>query len=135
MKKILLGLLILLITGCVSNGELSNECIKVEESDELISKTTYKIDFKNDIISNVVVTKEYISSKETIDAIKLSTTTQNNFWKDINFNILLDDNTSYKVEYIFDVNNTSKEVYNYFNLRKERSKQVNTLKEMGYVCE
>lgn len=133
MKKYFLILLILILTGCVNN-ELENTCTKVEKSTELTSTTIYDISFKNDIVNGVTVTNSYESIPNVIDAIKLSTKTQNNFFKDLNFNTLIENDTNYKVEYIIDVNNEN-EVYSYFNIKKERSKLVNYLKDNGFTCE
>lgn len=136
MKKIIVLLLILSITGCVSNGKLTNTCKKVETASDLTNTTTYTINFESDEISNVIVTNDYTANSTTITSIKLSVVSQNNFWQDkINFNVLNDSNTNYKVEYIIDVNNTDEDIYNYFNLKKERSKLVSYLKDNGFTCE
>lgn len=135
MKKIVIILILFCLTGCVSSGELTNTCKKIESSKELTSTTTYTINFKNDEISNINIINEYVADASTISAIKLSTTTQNNFWKNkVTFNTLVDDKSNYKTEYIIEVKTVDDSVYNYFNLKKERSKLVNYLKENGFEC-
>lgn len=136
MKKILLILILFSLTGCVSTGELTNTCTKIEESDELKNTIIYTFNFRNDVIDNVNITNESIGSKCTINSIKLSFETQNNFYKDkLSFNTLVDEENSYKVEYIINMNDVDEDVYNKFNLKKERSKLVKSLENEGYICE
>ena len=135
MKKILVILILFGLTGCVSNKELVNTCTKVETANELTSTTIYVINFNKDIISTVNITNEYTADESTISALKLTTITQTNFWKDrVTFNTLLDNKTNYKVEYIIDVNSIDNDIYKYFNLQKERSKLVSSLRDTGFTC-
>ena len=60
MKKLILCIMILLLTGCFENsGYLTNECTKKEISNTLISNTTYKFGFKNNVIDEMDITYDY----------------------------------------------------------------------------
>lgn len=133
MKKIFL--LCLLLTGCVSDGNLTSVCTKVETANELTLTSTYYIDFEIDKIKKVTITNEYMADNNTITAIKLSNTTQHNFWTNLTINTLIDEDNHYKVEYQINTDDVDEDIYNYFHLKKERSKLVTDLKEKGFTCE
>lgn len=133
MKKILL--LCLLLTGCVSDGNLTSVCTKVEVANELTTTTTYYIDFEVDKIKKVTIIEDHIADYDTIEAIRLTHTTQHNFWTNLTINILVDEDNHYKVEYQINPNDVDENIYNHFHLKKERSKLVTDLKEEDFTCE
>ena len=134
MKKYLILLSIFLLTGCFGNvgkGELTSICTKTIKTENLEDTTTYEINFKQDIISDVKVTKYYsgrediiksiINSYESqIDLYGVKTETEKN-------------NRLYKIVYYFS-GNVSEKLKDDFYLQEERSKQVKKLEELGFEC-
>ncbi len=133
MKKIFL--LCLLLTGCVSDGNLTSVCTKVEVANELTMTATYYIDFEIDKIKKITITNDYIADNNTIEAIRISNITQHNFWTNLTINTIIDEGNQYKVEYQINPNDVDEDIYNYFYLKKERSKLVTDLKVRGFTCD
>ena len=136
LKKVILVLIVLLLTGCFDNGAyLTNICVKEDKANSLTSTITYTIGFEQDIIDKVDITLDYQDSlSNTISAIKLSLETQHNFWQDkVDYNILIDNENHYKVEYNLDLN--EKEILNHFKIEDKRSQLVKKLEKEGFICE
>ena len=134
MKKIIILLSCFMLTGCFENsGYLVKSCEKQETADDLTSITTYTFGFKNDIIDDLKITYDNVGSSNTISSIKLSIETQNKF-SDLEYNILVDEETEYKIEYSVPLD-SNKEVLDKLNVKQSRTDLVKTLKELGYTCE
>ncbi len=134
MKKYLI-LLIFLLTGCfkdVAKGNLTNICTKTLKTENLSDTTIYEIKFKQDIISNIKLTKLYEGDSKIIESIISSTEYQNKL-----YNVKIESEKSeetYKIIYYLD-NNSDDKLKEQFNLLEERSKQVKKLEELGFKCE
>ena len=134
MKKIIILLSCFMLAGCFENsGYLVKSCEKKETSDDLTSITTYTFGFKNDVIDDLKITYDNIGSSNTISSIKLSIETQNKF-SDLEYNILVDEETEYKIEYNVPLD-SDKDVLDKLNVKQSRTDLVKTLKELGYTCE
>ena len=134
MKKIIILLSCFMLTGCFENsGYLVKSCEKKETSDDLASITTYTFGFKNDVIDDLKITYDNIGSSNIIFSIKLSIETQNKF-SNLEYNILVDEETEYKIEYSVPLD-SDKEVLDKLNVKQSRTDLVKTLKELGYTCE
>lgn len=135
MKKIVLLILILLSTGCFEDsGKLITTCIKTEDINTLYLETTYVIDFKTDIINNVDVTYYYTDrDSNTLSSIKSSVNSVDQFIEGLRKNIILDDDSSYKVTYNINLNDSEK-IKNRFYISERRSNLVKTLEEKGFIC-
>ncbi len=135
LKKIVILLLCLLMTGCFENsGYLVKSCTKEEKADTLTSITTYTFGFKNDVIEDLKITYDYHDlSADTISNIKQSLEIQNIYYQ-LSTNVLIDEENQYKVEYQLplDANDELKEKY---IIKTSRTDLVNLLKDQGYVCE
>lgn len=135
LKKIVILLLCFILTGCFENsGYLVKTCTNVEKSDTFTGITTYTFGFKNDVIDDLKITYDYQdTNSDTIAALKLSLTTQNNFLK-LAEEVLVDTPNQYKITYQLPLNPTD-EIKDKFVIRTSRTDLVNNLKEKGFTCE
>ena len=100
MRKIIIILSCLMLTGCFENsGYIVKSCYKEEKSNDLKVTTTYIFGFKNDIINNVKVIYDNVGNENSIKSVKLSLESQNNY-SNLKYNLLVDNNEQYKIEYI-----------------------------------
>ena len=134
MKKYLILLSIFLLTGCFGNvgkGELTSICTKTIKTENLEDTTTYEINFKQDIISDIKVTKYYSGSEDIIKSIITSYKSQIDLY---GVKTETEKNSrSYKIVYYFS-DNVSEKLKDDFYLQEERSKQVKKLEELGFEC-
>lgn len=134
MKKYLILLSIFLLTGCFGNvgkGELTSICAKTIKTENLEDTTTYEINFKQDIISDIKVTKYYSGSEDIIKSIITSYESQIDLY---GVKTETEKNSrSYKIVYYFS-DNVSEKLKDDFYLQEERSKQVKKLEELGFEC-
>ncbi len=135
LKKIVILLLCFMLTGCFEDsGYLVKTCTKEEKSDTFTGITTYTFGFKSDVIDDLKITYDYQdSNSETIEALKLSLTTQNNYLN-LNEEVLVDNANQYKITYQLPLD-SSDEVKEKFVIRTSRTDLVNNLKEEGFTCE
>lgn len=130
MSKLILLILLFSLTGCFENsGNLSNKCVKNEKNNNLSSTITYQINFKKDIINNLTITYDYSADQITIDAIKNSYKSQNNFIG-VDF-IEEESDNKYKITYS---NIDLSKDYSYFIVREKRSELVSLLEKEGFEC-
>lgn len=134
MKKILLVLLIISLTGCFEDsGYITKSCSKQEKANTLTTTTTYTFKFKNDIIEDINVLYNYEDVDSiAIKSIKSSIESQNKFL-DLNYDLLTDNNNKYEIKYNIDLN-SSNEILDKFMIKSSRTELVNKLKEQGYEC-
>lgn len=134
MKKYLILLFIFLLTGCFGNvgrGELTNTCTKTIKTENLEDITTYEIKFKQDVISEVKLTKYYNGNEDIIKSITKSYESQINLYE--TKTETEKNNNSYKITYYFS-GNVNEKLKDDFYLQNERSKQVKKLEELGFEC-
>lgn len=135
MKKILIIVSILLLSGCFENsGYITKTCTKKDIANTLETTTTYTFKFKNDIIEEISVLREYNDTdKVTMNSIKMSEETQNKYL-DLNYEVLSNTDNQYKINYNIDINSND-EILDKFMIKKKRSELVNNLKDNGFTCE
>ena len=138
MKKIMIFLCVLLLTGCFgeeSRGHLTNRCVKVIETENLKDETIYEIKFIQDIIENIKIIHNYEGDKTTIDSIKQSHESQVRFYERNNVRVESTNNDIYTITYNIDMSMLTNEIREKHNLLEERSKLVLSLEKDGYKCE
>ena len=138
MKKIMIFLCVLLLTGCFgeeSRGHLTHRCVKVIETEGLKDETIYEIKFIQDIIENIKNIHNYEGKKTTIDSIKQSHESQVRFYERNNVRVESTNNDIYTITYNIDMSMLTNEIREKFNLLEERSKLVLSLEKDGYKCE
>lgn len=134
MRKIIIILSCLMLTGCFENsGYIVKSCYKEEKSNDLKVTTTYTFKFKNDIIDDLNITYDNIGNSNSISSVKLSIESQNKY-TNLEYNVLIDNETEYKIEYIVPLD-SDKEVLDKLNVKQSRTDFVNNLKSLGYTCE
>jgi len=135
MKKIVLLIMILLLTGCFEDsGKLVTTCTKNEKINTLNIETVYIIDFKSDKINNVEVSKYYNDSNtNTISSIKSSINSTDRFIEGLNRSIKINTNNEFKIIYNIKPE-TSKEIKDKYLVSESRTDLVKKLKEQGYEC-
>lgn len=135
MKKIILSLLVLTLTGCFENsGYLTKSCTKIDKANTLTTTTTYTFSFKNDIIDDINVLYNYTDESDiTITSIKTSVESQNKYL-DLNYEVLNDTANKYEIKYNIDLN-SNEEILDKFMIKKSRTELVKNLKQQGYQCE
>ena len=136
LKKIILLLIVILLTGCFEDsGTLTKFCTKEDKANTLTVNTTYTFTFKQDVISDLKVGYHYTdTNSSTIDAIKLSYKSQNALLENISYNVLEDKENEYKVEYTLPLQENEL-IKDKFVIKTKRSELVQELKEQGFVCD
>lgn len=134
MKKIIVVLFILILSGCFENsGYITKSCNKKEIANSLISNITYTYKFKNDIIEEVSIIYDYSDTDvNTISSIRTSLESQNKFF-DNKYEVLDSNINNYKIKYNVDMNN--EEELDKFDIVNSNIKLVKNLKEKGFTCE
>lgn len=134
MKKCLI-LFVFMLTGCFSEaakGNLTNTCTNLLETENLKDTTIYEINFKQDIISDIKLTKIYEGDSKIIESIVKSFESQKEFYS-VKIETEKEDNY-YKIIYYLD-DKTDEKLKEQFSLLEERSKQVKKLEQLGFKCE
>lgn len=135
MKKIILLFIILLSTGCFEeSGKLVTECTKNEQLNSLNIETSYSINFKTDIVEDVNVTYYYKDSNiNTLTSIKTSINTTDRFITGLRKNVLIDNDTEFKVSYMIYLDD-EKEILDRFYVEEKRSNMIKKLESQGFIC-
>lgn len=135
MKKLILLFVILLSTGCFEeSGQLVTVCTKNEQLNSLNIETNYSINFKTDIVEDVNVTYYYKDSNiDTLNSIKTSINTTDRFISGLRKNVLIDNDTEFKVSYMVYLDD-EKEILNKFYVEEKRSNMIKNLESQGFTC-
>ena len=135
MKKLILLFVILLSTGCFEeSGQLVTVCTKNEQLNSLNIETSYSINFKTDIVEDVNVTYYYKDSNiDTLNSIKTSINTTDRFISGLRKNVLIDNDTEFKVSYMVYLDD-EKEILNKFFVEEKRSNMIKNLESQGFTC-
>ena len=144
MKKLILVITILLLTGCVDgNKDFEVTCNKKEQINDFIEDISYKIYFNyENNITKLIETHslKYTDSKEYFDSAKSALNSYNNT---INYTkeILKDNLNEYEVSYIFDIDKLSdKQIedinsyQNHIKIKRNYYDQVNIYKDNNIIC-
>lgn len=144
MKKIIILILPLLLTGCfgkAGKGYLTDTCTKTEESNGFKSSESYVIDFKGDDITNVKIINNYEVTNDigvnSLKAIKQTLISYNKSIKNmegVTINIIEDNDKNIVIEYNIDYSLVSEENLEFFKLVKDYNTQINKLKELKMEC-
>ena len=144
MKKVLIGLFCLCLTGCiVSNEDFEKTCKTVKKSENI--KDTYSIHVvydNEDIVKDVVVIRNYKAlnekGKDILEDIKESAISFNEkyaFNDNMKITVSKDEDNEWEVKYYLDVPKLSDEVIEEFMIRKNSVKFFNKMKDENIECE
>ncbi len=144
MKKVLIGLFCLCLTGCiVSNEDFEKTCKTVKKSENI--KDTYSIHVvydNEDIVKDVVVIRNYKAlnekGKDILEDIKESAISFNEkyaFNDNMKITVSKDEDNEWEVKYYLDVPKLSDEVIEEFMIRRNSIRFFNKMKDENIECE
>lgn len=134
MKKILIPIIPILLTGClgeVGKGYITKTCKKNEMINGNIVETTIKIKSKQGNIELITITEEYGKNMDLESIIDSKKSEQNLFKQttgatlDINNNIFT---------YTINKNDASELIIKRYNVLEEQHEQIKFYEENGYTC-
>lgn len=142
MKKIILAVLVIFLTGCTSTGDFTRTCRTNINSQDLKTKEIMEVNFNNkDKLTNVIVTRKYKAKGDNgttaITNIKQSSEDYNNALltkKGIKISIAKDTEEEYIIKYYIDVPNADSDVLDIFNLQENSIKFFNKMRENNIEC-
>ena len=133
MKKILILLIPLLLTGCfgkIGSGYLTSTCTLKQTSKSLEEIITYKVDFKENVISTITLTKEY-NNDSILSALKSE---EKSYTSISGMKVMLLE-TNNTITYTFDMKKINdKNIIDKFKLKNNYNDFASELKKLGYVC-
>lgn len=134
MKKIILIIPILILTGCLGKsgkGYITKKCEKLENINGKVVKTNIEITSKQGDIETIKITQQYDKNMD-IDKIIMSKKSEQNLYKSLD-GIQLDINENI-FTYNIQTNNINEDLKERFNIKKEQHKQIKYYEENGYTC-
>ena len=143
MKKIILAVLIIFLTGCTSTEDFTRTCRTNVSSQDLNEKEIMKVNFNNkDKLTNVIITRKYKAKGNNgniaIANIQQSSEDYNNALltkKGIKISITKDTEEEYVIKYYIDVPNADKDILEIFNLQENSIKFFNKMRENNIECQ
>ncbi len=143
MKKIILAVLIIFLTGCTSTEDFTRTCHTNVSSQDLNEKEIMKVNFNNkDKLTNVIITRKYKAKGNNgniaIANIQQSSEDYNNALltkKGIKISITKDTEEEYVIKYYIDVPNADKDILEIFNLQENSIKFFNKMRENNIECQ
>lgn len=139
MKKIVLIIALLMLTGCQNpNRDFSKTCVLKTKTIDYEEKVVTKVDYNNkDEVTNVTIEKKYqITNPDVLKSVQESTKSYNDILKDkkgIKFSTNSKENF-YKVTYKLHVPDMNNELIDSFNLQKNSIKYFNYMKKNNIEC-
>ena len=144
MKKVLIGLFCLCLTGCiVSNEDFEKTCKMVKKSENI--KDTYSIHVvydNEDKVKDAVVIRNYKAlnekGKDILEEIKESAISFNEkyaFNDNMKITVSKDEDNEWEVKYYLDVPKLSDEVIEEFMIRRNSIRFFNKMKDENIECE
>lgn len=144
MKKVLIGLFCLCLTGCiVSNEDFEKTCKMVKKSENI--KDTYSIHVvydNEDKVKDAVVIRNYKAlnekGKDILEEIKESAISFNEkyaFNDNMKITVSKDEDNEWEVKYYLDVPKLSDGVIEEFMIRRNSIRFFNKMKDENIECE
>ena len=144
MKKFLICLFCLCLTGCiVSNEDFEKTCKMVKKSENI--KDTYSIHIiydNEDVVKEAIVTRNYKTiyeeGKDILEDIKKSAASFNEkyaFNEGIKITVSKDENDEWELKYYLDVQNLDDDILDEFMIRKNSIKFFNKMSDENIECE
>lgn len=138
MRKIYL-ILLLLLCSCGINNSFSKTCKYEIKSNLFREKTTYKIEYVDDMVKQAIVTKNYKSfdGNDAADDVKKIISEFNNKYggTGIKYIINKDLENEFEIEYFIPVKSVDENVLNDFKLEKKSVKLFRNFKKENIECE
>ncbi len=134
MKKIILLITVLLLTGCfgeAGKGYITKKCTKQESINGNIVNTSIEIKSKQGNIENIEITELYDKNID-LESITKSKKSEQNLYKQMNGISL--DILGNEFKYIINVQEIPEIITEKFNIKNEQHKQIKYYEELGYEC-
>ena len=144
MKKFLICLFCLCLTGCiVSNEDFEKTCKMVKKSENIKDIYSIHIIYDNeDVVKEAIVTRNYKAiyeeGKDILEDIKKSATSFNEkyaFNEEIKITVSKDENDEWELKYYLDVQNLDDDILDEFMIRKNSIKFFNKMSDENIECE
>jgi len=134
MKKLLLLIPILLLTGClgeVGKGYITKTCTKEEKINGLNVSTNIKIKSKSGTPETITIIETYDENLDIKSITNSKKSEQNYYIKEKGITLEMNNN-----EYIYTINaqEINDEIKEKFNIKEDQHKQVKYYEENGFTC-
>ena len=134
MKKIIIILSALLLTGCLGEtgkGYIIKECKKEENINGMNKEINIKIKSKQGDVETIEITETYDKNLD-IESITNSKKSEQNSYKNINwFKLAINENI---FAYTLETKKLTEEIKQRYNIKEEQHKQIKNYEENGYTC-
>lgn len=143
MRKLLIGVVALCLTGCiVTNEDFEKTCTLVNNTFDIKDTMSIYVRYDNeDVIKEAIVTKTYEAMDEdgvkTLEAIKESGVSFNEKYagnKNMKITVSKDDNDIWQLKYYLDVPNLKSDILDEFMLKKDSVKFFNKMSKENIEC-
>ncbi|MBR3898343.1 MAG: hypothetical protein IKJ43_03585 [Bacilli bacterium] len=135
-------IIVLLLTGCVSNADFEKECTYTKDSNHIKESVKMNILYDNkDVTKDVIYMRSFKALDDegykTIEDIKEASITYNRRYGDKGIKITVSKDTldEYEMKYYIDARNIDSETLKDFNLNKNSIKLFNNLRKKSIECE
>lgn len=134
MKKIIIPIMILLLTGCLgktAKGYITKTCIKKELINGNTIEKKIEITSKQGNIEKIIINEQYDENIDLNSIINSKKSEQNLYKQTTGINLQILNN---RFIYEIDVKNASELIKERFNIKEEQHKQIDYYEENGYAC-
>ena len=144
MKKVLILLIALCLTGCiVRNEDFESTCEVNNDTENISDNMSVHVTYDNeDTVKKAVVTRTYKAlndeGKATLEEIKTSATSFNEKYagnENIKITVAKDEEDEWQLKYYLDVPNLDNDVLNEFMLRKNSVRFFNKMRDQNIECD
>lgn len=144
MKKVLILLIALCLTGCiVRNEDFESTCEVNNDTENISDNMSVHVTYDNeDTVKKAVVTRTYKAlndeGKATLEKIKTSATSFNEKYagnENIKITVAKDEEDEWQLKYYLDVPNLDNDVLNEFMLRKNSVRFFNKMRDQNIECD
>lgn len=134
MKKIIIIITIILLTGCLGDlgkGYITKKCKKQENINGKIKETEIEIKSKQGNVETITITEKYDKEFDLISIINSKTSEKNSYKNESGITLDISEQIfRYKIQ----AQEISEYIKEKFNIEKEQYKQIKIYEENGYQC-
>ena len=144
MKKVIIFLFVLCLTGCVvTNADFEKTCTIVNKSSDLKDTVQIYVTYDNeDVVKDAIITKTYESLTDEgvtlLEDIKESGVSFNEKYAsndNIKITVSKDEDNVWELKYYLDVPNLKSDILDEFMLKQNSIKFFNKMKDENIECE
>lgn len=144
MKKVLICLISLCLTGCiVSNEDFEKTCKTVKKTENLRDTYSIHVTYDNkDVVKEAIVTRTYKAlnenGKDILEDIKESATSFNEKYagnKNMKITVSKDEDDEWQLKYYLTVPKLSDDILDEFMIKKNSIKFFNKMRDENIECE